>query len=224
MANPTGTNFFASVAMNTDPVTDAPYTWADGDVYEIAQTDYAEAAAFGATFNGLGVQNQAPSKLLNKVNLIRAAQLDDESNISGLETFKSAFAGLVGGAYGSGYIKIPYTDVNLGANVLLAQWGFYPWYGLRPSDVENVLFTFSFPIAFPNACSFMLASLVTNSVGGAGGLEFCALNLEPVGPSYGKGQGQVFSDYNSQSGAVITIASSPSSAGLTGFSWLAIGY
>ena len=107
MANPTGTNFFASVAMNTDPVTDAPYTWADGDVYKLAQTDMAEAAAPGASFAGLGVQNQPASKLLNKVNLIRAAQLDDEANISGLETFKAAFAGLVGGAYRSGYIKIP---------------------------------------------------------------------------------------------------------------------
>jgi hypothetical protein len=85
MPNPSGTDFTASVASNIDPLTSANYVWADGDVYEVAQTDAAEGAASGASFSGLGVQNQAASKLLNKINLIRSAQLTDEANITALQ-------------------------------------------------------------------------------------------------------------------------------------------
>jgi hypothetical protein len=42
VANPTGTNLTASVAANIDPTTGSDYVWADGDDYELAQTDVAE--------------------------------------------------------------------------------------------------------------------------------------------------------------------------------------
>ena len=51
MANPTGGHLTENLG----------YVWADGDVYEIAQTDTAEGAASGASFAGLGVDERAAS-------------------------------------------------------------------------------------------------------------------------------------------------------------------
>ncbi len=66
MANPTGTVY----------LTAAPgYVWTDGDVYQIPQTDQVEGAATGASFGGLGVDNQPHQLLLNKIELIHNHQL-----------------------------------------------------------------------------------------------------------------------------------------------------
>lgn len=58
MSNPTGTKYLQA---------NSGYVWADGDVYEIPQTDDVEGAASGASFSGLGVENQPHQKLLNKI-------------------------------------------------------------------------------------------------------------------------------------------------------------
>lgn len=58
MANPTGTsNLQANQA----------YVWMNGDVYLIPQTDEVEGAATGASFSGIGVENQPHQVLLNKI-------------------------------------------------------------------------------------------------------------------------------------------------------------
>ena len=94
MSNPTGSTYLQ--ANNT-------YTWADGDIYEIPQTDQLEGAATGASFSGLGVDNQPHQVLLNKIQLTHKNQITDEANISTLLTFKSLFTSLVGV---SGYFKV----------------------------------------------------------------------------------------------------------------------
>lgn len=57
MSNPSGSIYLQ--ANNS-------YAWASGDVYEIPQTDTTEGAATGASFSGLGVDNQPHQILLNK--------------------------------------------------------------------------------------------------------------------------------------------------------------
>lgn len=57
MSNPSGSVYLQ--ANNS-------YAWAYGDVYEIPQTDTTEGAATGASFSGLGVDNQPHQVLLNK--------------------------------------------------------------------------------------------------------------------------------------------------------------
>lgn len=57
MANPTGSIYLQA---------NGSYTWMDGDIYEIRQTDQVEAAATGASFGGIGVENQPHQILLNK--------------------------------------------------------------------------------------------------------------------------------------------------------------
>jgi hypothetical protein len=58
MANPTGSAYLQA---------NSSYTWTDGDIYEIVQTDQQEGAATGASFGGIGVDNQPHQVLLNKV-------------------------------------------------------------------------------------------------------------------------------------------------------------
>ena len=61
MANPTGTTYLQA---------NAGYTWMEGDIYEIPQTDQLEGAATGASFSGLGVVNQPHQVLLNKAEYL----------------------------------------------------------------------------------------------------------------------------------------------------------
>ena len=87
MANPTG----------TQNLTENPaYVYTDGDVYQIPQTDTVEGAATGASFSGLGVDNQPHQVLLNKTKVLRVNQLADEVNISTLLAFKALFNGTLG--------------------------------------------------------------------------------------------------------------------------------
>lgn len=58
MANPSGSTYLQA---------NLSYVWANGDVYEIPQTDTTEGAATGASFSGLGVDNQPHQLLLNKI-------------------------------------------------------------------------------------------------------------------------------------------------------------
>jgi len=58
MSNPTGTTY-----LQANP----SYVWTNGDVYQIPQTDTVEGAATGASFSGIGVENQPHIVLLNKI-------------------------------------------------------------------------------------------------------------------------------------------------------------
>jgi hypothetical protein len=218
MANPTGTLYLQA---NTS------YTWTDGDVYEIPQTDTVEGAATGASFSGLGVDNQPHQLLLNKIQYTHTRQLTDEANIAALQTFQALFTSAVGG---SGYLKLGTQDVNLGEIQVILQWGTISLLGVSPNALGNGLFSFSFPIAFPNAIWMLLPYWQSNNVTGdmaligAGGLQ-----LEAITP-LGRAGGQVASDRSqnltSPPGPMtIKVATTATDGnGLTGIGWIALGY
>jgi len=201
MANPTGTVY----------LTAAPgYVWTDGDVYEIVQTDQQEGAANGASFGGLGVDNQPHQILLNKIELIHNNQLNDENNIATLAVFKGIFTGLMGP---NGYMKLGVTDVARGLQAYILQWGaYYPGGGVTGDDGGKVAgvfppYTVAWPIAFPNACYWAGATMNYT----AGGVT--------VTPDLGVGivnfnqtQGNFFVNLFNVSGVT------------AGFTWIAIGF
>jgi hypothetical protein len=81
MANPTG----------TQNLTENPaYVYTDGDVYQIPQTDTVEGAATGASFSGLGADNQPHQVLLNKTKVLRVNQLADEVEYQHAAGFQGA--------------------------------------------------------------------------------------------------------------------------------------
>src|SRR6185437_14215852 len=102
MANPTGTTYLQA---------NSGYTWADGDIYQIPQTDQSEGAATGASFNGIGVDNQPHAVLLNKIQYTHVHQLTDETNIATLQTFAALFVSALGP---SGWLKIGLQDMSKG--------------------------------------------------------------------------------------------------------------
>ncbi len=110
MPNPTGTVYLQ--ANNS-------YVWTDGDVYQIPQTDQSEGAATGASFAGLGVDNQPHQALLNKAQLLHKNQLADEANISALQTILT----LTSAVGLNGWMKLSSNDVNLGQIYPILQWG-----------------------------------------------------------------------------------------------------
>ena len=102
VANPTGTTYLQA---NTS------YVWTDGDVYEIPQTDEVEGAATGASFSGLGVDNQPHQVLLNKIQYLHSHQVQDEANIAALESLAVLITSDVGA---NGWLKLGANDTNLG--------------------------------------------------------------------------------------------------------------
>jgi hypothetical protein len=140
MANPTGTTYL---------IANLFYSWTDGDVYEIPQTDTVEGAATGASFGGLGVDNQPHQVLLNKVQYTRMKQLADEENMAALQTWEGLFTSTVGQ---SGWYKVGVQDSNRGQISIIEQWGI----GQIPSGGSLV---FALPIAFPNAAWAITATV-----------------------------------------------------------------
>jgi hypothetical protein len=141
MANPTGSKYLAA---------NSGYTWVDGDIYQIPQTDQVEGAATGASFSGLGVENQPHQVLLNKIQLTHTKQLADEVNITNLLAFQALFTSAVGT---SGWAKIGELDTSRGQIDLIVQWGTISLIGSNYSLlVSSTPLSFSFPIAFPSAC------------------------------------------------------------------------
>lgn len=192
MANPTGSAYLTA---NTG------YTWTDGDVYEIVQTDQQEGAALGASFAGLGVDNQPHQTLLNKIQYVHGKQIADESTIGTLQAFAFDFIGLMGA---NGYVKIPVFDVSRGLIQYIVQWGtFYP-----PGGVSgDVSYTVNWNIAFPNACYWALADMQYTASG--------KVNSRDLGVglvSLGLASGVFFVNVFNVNGA------------LDGFLWLAIGF
>ena len=141
MANPTGSTYLSAAAN---------YVWADGDVYQIPQTDTVEAAGTGASFNGLGVANQPHQMLLNKIQLLHNKQLADEATIANLFTLLNTITSDVGP---SGWLKVGSTDQVLGGIQLIWQWGTVSLlsYGYPLNVNYPTSLPFNFPIAFPHA-------------------------------------------------------------------------
>ena len=203
MANPTGTVYLTA---------SGGYVWTEGNVYEIVQTDQQEGAAIGASFGGLGVDNQPHQILLNKIELVHTNQLTDEANIATLQAFKALFTGLMGQ---HGYVKVGVQDVTYGLIDYIFQWGYYNA-GVVGDDGGKVSGAFpayvvTWPIAFPNACVWAIADMVyTNTTTwdiGAGVQSNTAGVLE-----LNQNNGSFFMNLFNQNGPE------------PGFVWLAIGY
>jgi hypothetical protein len=219
MANPTGTVYLQ--ANNS-------YVWTDGDVYEIPQTDQVEGAATGASFTGLGVDNQPHQALLNKVQLLHKNQLVDEANIAALQS--EIFSSAVGV---NGWLEISSDDVNLGEIHPILQWGTISLlpYGGHPSQSNPVgelnvppLFALTFPISFPNAIWVLLGYPQTNNTNGAAQI---GVSFMPVIPFQLRNNQFAWLCQTSSQGQPYfpVIAYSPSGAlGLTGIGWIAFGY
>lgn len=128
MANPT-----ANIFLNAN----ANYVWQDGDVYEIQQPDTTEGAALGASFGGLGVDNQPHQILLNKINYLKAHSSAATSDVGV-----------------NGWYRLVSQDQNLGAIGIIEQWGFIPAAAFNvPLATPNfLLVSFTFPLTFTSVC------------------------------------------------------------------------
>jgi hypothetical protein len=151
--NPTGT-----VYLQADP----NYVWADGDVYEIPQTDTIEGAASGASFGGLGVINQPHKALLNKINYLKRQLVQATSNVGQ-----------------TGWYKFEDQDSNKGLITPIVQWGAVVQSGPVPPPQSNFFgppptgsllatLTATFPISFTTTVwQFTMAFSLAPSFGGS---------------------------------------------------------
>ena len=216
MANPTGTVFLQA---NTN------YVWADGDVYEIQQTDTIEGALSTASFSGLGVDNQPHQVLLNKINYTHTKQLADENTIAGLLAGGGAGSSIFTGAVGpNGYVQMAAQDSALGAITVIFQWGTISFATTRfLGQGHNNLFQFTFPIPFTTAVWWIQPYFQTNLVTGAlaftQGTAWSLETLVPIGLSTNK----ICADWDGQAQAP-PITNPPAQHGLTGIGWMALGY
>ena len=232
MANPTANNYLQANAL---------YTWADGDVYEIAQTDQQEGGpATGASFLGIGVDNEPHQVLLNKIQYTHVKQLVDETNIATLQAFTALFQSSM---EANGWIKLGAQDVKLGLIQPILMWGQISLLGL-PSGItdgtglNNTLFTFNWPLAggFPNACLALYPYWLSNCTTGRDNdlaiFGSVPLMLEVISPLSKSGPNIIASDRALATGAGvlpaypnINIAQTPNDGqGFTAIGYWAIGY
>src|ERR1039457_2947105 len=94
---------------------DVPEFTAD-EIYEMQQTDGCEAAGSGASFGGIGVQNEPHQQLANRTAYLKGRQDTNIGNIGTLLAFMAKFASSLAP---NGYLKIPVIDLALGAQVLI---------------------------------------------------------------------------------------------------------
>jgi len=197
MANPTG----------TQNLTENPaYVYTDGDVYQIPQTDTVEGAATGASFSGLGVDNQPHQVLLNKTKVLRVNQLADEVNISALLAFKALFSGTLGANEGNSIFKIPFLDSAHGLISLIIQAGQYIY---NQGGVDNYV-TMNWPTPFPNAFGMAFATALW-----AQGAQLNFSNDWDI--KYLAGSGNT-------TGATFLMDRIAGGQPMYGFNWLAFGY
>jgi hypothetical protein len=191
------------------------------EVYQIQATDAVEGAAIGASFSGTGISNQPHQQLANRTAFLKQRQDVDIANISTLLGFMSDFQGSM---QPNGYVEIPFNDIARGSIVALVQWGTYSLMGQTPAALKNATWTVTWPIAFPNAAFWFMANWQTNALGSAnsgdGTFAGGMMSVETAPP--GKSNGQFFTDWDDN--AKIYVASSSGALGLTGVTWLAIGF
>jgi hypothetical protein len=210
MANPTGSTYLQ--ANNT-------YSWVDGDIYEIPQTDQVEGAATGASFSGLGVENQPHQVILNKVQLTHVNQLADEVNIAALLTFKSLFTSTIGI---SGFVRLGVQDSNLGQIDIIVQWGTLSTIGWNSTIAgTSTPMALNFPIAFPNAIYVLHPWVQSNQALGLGS-EGLHLFAYPATPLQKQGNKIILSA--SQVGSFQWAQTPTDGKGVTGVGWIAMGY
>jgi hypothetical protein len=174
------------------------------EVYEIQATDPVEGAATGASFGGLGLSNQPHQQLANRTAFLKQRQDTNIGNIAALQAFSALFKGLMAG---DGYAQIPFLDSNRGMITATVQWGAsFPTGGITQDQTYAV----PWPIPFPNACVWAMASLSN----GSADINCGKLIMETVG--FTITDGVFMSDFIS--GASVL------SHRNDGFYWLSIGF
>ncbi len=177
------------------------------EVYEIQATDSVEGAAVGASYGGIGLSNQPHQQLANRTALLYSRQQTNVANIAALQSFAALFKGSMGA---NGYVEIPFADVARGQIAAIVQWGFSP--NNNTSMSNDTPATVNWPIAFPNACFFALATIARSGTAAASDDE---VTIQVV--SLGLASGTF--EYNDIAG-LYTIKSST----IPGFYWIAIGF
>ncbi len=174
------------------------------EVYEIAQTDPVEGAAAGASFGGIGVSNEPHQQLANRTAFLKQRQDTNIASIGALQAFQALFKGLIGG---NGYAAIPFLDVSRGLITAYVQWGAY---SIGVDLASDTAYTLAWPVPFPNACMFALATAANPNAD----KKYGQAQIEVV--SYNSIQGTFFVDYiGGSTGADLK---------MPGFYWLAIGF
>jgi hypothetical protein len=178
------------------------------EIYEIQQTDAVEGAAVGATFSGIGIANQPHQQLANRTSFLKQRQDTNIANISVLQAFE---AGFTGSLQGSGYLKIPLSDIQRGSVAAIIQWGYYSLTQVRIA--QDSRFTVSWPIRFPSA--ILIPPLATNYYFKTGGMN-TVVSVVSYDQNGGTFVLDVPGDMYGLNGATAEITN--------GFSWLAIGF
>jgi hypothetical protein len=174
------------------------------EVYKIQATDAVEGAATGASFGGIGLSNQPHQQLANRTAFVKQRQDTNIGNISALQSFTALFKGLMSG---NGYLQVPFVDINRGLITATVQWGaMFPSGGLGKDQIYAV----TWPLQFPNACVWALASLSNSTADTLAG----KLVMETVG--FTITNGVFMSDFIS--------GASDSSHTNDGFYWISAGF
>src|ERR1700733_11343012 len=99
------------------------------EIYEMQQTDGCEGAADGASFGGLGVNNEPHQQLANRTAFLKQRQ---DTNIANIGALQAVIAGLMSilnlnalADGGESMFKIPVVDANLGAIEIIVLIGYY---------------------------------------------------------------------------------------------------
>jgi hypothetical protein len=198
-------------------LTDTPEFTAN-EIYEMMSTDPVEGAAIGASFGGLGLDNEPHQQLANRTALLNNHRITDEGNISTLQAFVAQFVGSMGP---NGYIEIPVADIGKGQIQYVVEWGFYSLEGLPASAIHNVGFSVAFPLAFPHAAELATSTWASNDFTPPGPFQNGMMSLE-TGALSTSGM-TVFTDWDNAA-SIIMAGAGGSPVGLTGFYWVAIGY
>lgn len=214
--NPTGSTYLQA---------NSSYSWMDGDVYEIPQTDQVEGAAVNASFNGLGVDNQPHQALLNKANLLHRNQLTDEANISRLQQIAAQISS---GAGANGWLSIGADDQTLGSIQLLMEWGFSDLTQYWANSPAPNSVTIAFPKPFAQAVWLIIPQFTTNAPLINFTLQFDAHNLALASflPQGTPPLTQAVIGLNIPANTIATpstVLPSQTRIGITGVNWIAFG-
>jgi hypothetical protein len=226
MPNPTGTTYLAA---------NPSYVWANGDVYEIQQTDESEGAATDASFSALGVDNQPHQVLLNKVNYLYSKMQTDLATVATLQSLVNLMGANVGAA---GYLKLGSNDTVLGAIQLIVEWGSISLAAWGPGGANvkqglSATLITSFPFAYPNKVFLLIPYWQMNTTVQDAGRSAAATGLEQTAaPSLAVIMPTGSAPYSTFTTSFIVyqeaLASgpgvTPAVLGITGIGWLALGY
>lgn len=186
-------------------LTDNP-SFTANEIYKIQETDPCEGAGEGASFGGIGVNNQPHQQLANRTAKNRADIITNTAAIAVLNTFKELFASLLAP---NGYLKIGAQDANLGQIDIIIQWGFYAPPGGINGDTDCAV---AWPMAFPTACLWAMAGATYKQ------------NTTPdlgVGVETNPSTGALLV---SKTGGTFFVNRFNVGGNIAGFTWLAIGY